>query len=43
MGTISKFIAALLALIAGPLGLPITILMILWAITDITIFLKLHI
>ena len=38
MGIITKVIAATLALIAGPLGLPITILMIVWAITDIITF-----
>ena len=38
MGTISKIIAAILAQTAGPLGLPITILMIVWAITDIITF-----
>lgn len=38
MGIITKIIAALLALTAGPLALPITILMIVWAITDIITF-----
>jgi len=35
MGIISKIIAAIVALMAGPLALPISILMIVWAITDI--------
>ncbi len=38
MGIINKIIAALLALIAGPFGLPAAIVMMIWAIVDIITF-----
>jgi phage shock protein PspC (stress-responsive transcriptional regulator) len=38
MGIINKIIAAIRALIAGPFGFPATIIMMIWAITDIITF-----
>lgn len=37
---IGKLLAAIAALLAGPLGVPVSLIMILWAITDIINFIK---
>jgi|GEM_PF-1885735 len=41
MGTLIKMVAAILALIAGPFGMAITMMLLMWALIDVVPFFSL--